>query len=183
MLKRAFIFVIIIFLILLGLLYLFPCEAKVESVKVHDLTNDTERLNFWLKKGKWNFNPQKKYLILFYTVSVRPLLPFSFQFGKETFKQLRDDFSVIILEPAIPRQEQWGPFKKRYIYFGIVVESPKDMSSRTIINNIELKLHAQREVKNPEWEKHPARTTYSFSQPSWPTIKVNVPKNLTIEVN
>lgn len=59
MVKKVLIFGIIILLLLMGMLYLFPCSANVESVKIYSLTNDTEALNYWLKEGKWNFNPQK----------------------------------------------------------------------------------------------------------------------------
>jgi len=183
MVKKVLIFGIIILLLLMGILYLFPCSAEVENVKIYSLNNNTEALNYWLKEGKWNFNPQKKYLRLFYTVSVYPHLPFSFQFEKITFKLLRDDINVIIIQPAIPRQEEWGPFKKRHIEFNVVVETSKSIKPERIIDNIELKLHAYRWVKNPEWEKHPEHTSYCFSYPSWPILRVKVPKNLSIEVH
>ncbi len=183
MVKKVLIFGIIIFLLLMGMSYLFPCSAKVESVKVYSLTNDTEVLNYCLKESKWNFNPQKKYLRLFYTVSVHPHLPFSFQFKEITFKLLRDDFSVALLPPPIPRQEEAGLFKEKYIEFGIVVESPKDMSPRIIISNTDFKLHAYRLVKNSEWEKNPEHTNFYLSYPSWPILRVEIPKNLSIEVH
>lgn len=183
MVKKVLIFGIIILLLLMGMLYLFPCSANVESVKIYSLTNDTEALNYWLKEGKWNFNPQKKYLRLFYTVSVHPHLPFSFQFKEITFKLLRDDFSVILLQPAIPRYEEAGLFKEKHIDFNIVVESPKDMSPRIIISNTDFKLHAYRLVKNSEWEKSPEHTNFYLSYPSWPILRVEVPKNLSIEVH
>ena len=183
MVKKVLIFGIIILLLLMGILYLFPCSANVESVKIYSLNNNTEVLNYWLKEGKWNFNPQKKYLRLFYTVSVHPHLPFSFQFTEITFKLLRDDFSVILLQPTIPHCEEVGrfSFKKRFLYFDLIVESPKDMNPRTIISNTDFKLHAYRWVKNPEWEKNPVHTSFELSYPSWPILRVEVPKNLSID--
>jgi len=183
--KKALILGISFLLIFIGILYLFPCSAKVEKVDMYNLNNDTERLNFWLKEGKWNFNPQKKYIQFSYTVSIQPYLPFNFSFQEEAFKQLRDDFTVILLRVAMGPQHAGGvgPFKKKFLYFNLIVESPKDMDPRTIISNTDFKLHAYRLVKNPEWEKNPEHTSVYLSYPSWPILRVEVPKNLSIEVH
>ncbi len=183
MVKKVLIFGIIILLLLMGMSYLFPCSATVEGVKIYSLTNGTEVLNYWLKEGKWNFNHQKNYLRLFYTVSVHPYLPFSFQFQKITFKLLRGDFSVILLQPSMGPYGEVGRYKEKLLYFNLVVETPKDMNPRIIISNTDFKLHAYRLVKNPEWEKNPEHTSFYLSYPSWPILRVEVPKNLSIEVH
>lgn len=169
MVKKVLIFGIIILLLLMGILYLFPCSANVESVKIYSLNNDTEILNYWLKEGKWNFNPQKKYLQLSYTVAVHPHLPFTFGFQDKTFETLRNDFNVIVSKPAMPWNEcaTWGLFKVRHVRLNVIVECPKDMNPRTIISNIELKLHAY--------------ISAYISYPSWFILRVKIPENLYIE--
>ena len=174
---------VIALLSLISILYISPCTAKVESVEVHNLNNDTEVLNYWLKDAKWNFNPQKKYLQLSYTVSVQPHLPFSFQFEEITSKPLRGGFNAIAIEASMPHYEEAGPFRQKHIYLNIVVESSKDMSPEVIVRNIALKMRAHRWVRNPEWKKVPEHTSLNISRPGWPVVNIEVPKNLSIENN
>ncbi|WP_083836344.1 hypothetical protein [Caldisericum exile] len=152
-------------------------------MKVHNLNNDTEALNYWLKDAEWNFNPQKKYLQISYIVSIQPHLPFSFQFEEIISKPLRGGFSIIAVEPSIPHYEKAGPFREKRIYFNIVVESSKDMNPEVVIRNITLKIRAHRWVKNPEWKEDPERKSSIISRPGWPIVNVEVPKNLNIEIN
>jgi len=163
MVKKVFIFIIVILLILGGTLLMFPWSAKVEKVYLYILNNDTERLNYWLKEGKWNFNPQKKYLVFSYVISVQPHLPIRgiYYLGGITYKRLNDDFKVVILEPAMGPHGGAGCFEKKLLYFDLFIEAPKDMDPKTVINNIELKLRPYK------WTNF---------------VKVLVPENVNIEL-
>ena len=182
MAKKVIILIAIVLVVLGGLLYLYPCSATVEGVRITNLNKGDEGLVYKLKEAKWNFNPEKKYLYLAYTVSVQPYLPLRFHLENPTFKQLRVNFKVILLEPGIPHQELGGLFKEKHEYFGILVECPKDMDPETVINNINFELHAYKLIVNPEWKEHPEHTTYCFSYPSWPDVKVKIPEKLNVEI-
>lgn len=186
MIKKAFIVGIVVILIIIGItLYLFPCKANVESIKVFSLNEDTGALNYWLKKSKWDLNPQMKYARLFYTVSIQPYLPFSFQFENILPVKSNGNFNILLVEPTIPHNENecWWIFKKRHLQLNVVVEYPKNIGLRELINGISFSMQAYRFVKNPEWEKNPQYNSPYISYPTWPTIRIEVPKDLEINVN
>ena len=175
--KRTFVFAVITVLLATGiLLYVFPASVTVKDVKSYNITKDADTLNYLLKESGRNFNPQKEYFRILYTVSVRPHLPILFQFNRITFKQLSGNFRVILLKPGIKYPAGYGGyFRERLYKFYIVVEAPEGTDPKTIISNVEFAMHAYKCVTNPAWKKHPEQTSCCTAYPAWPTLKVKAP--------